>query len=153
MRALVQTGYAFRRRLLGWLRVRTRGVKVMLYDRDGRLLLIRNGYGDRDVFLLPGGGMKRHETPEAAAFREVREELNISVADLELVGAYKSSAEGKRDTIYLFRATALGTPEADSFEVEEARFVALDALPERVSPATIRRIREAKGELPTDGRW
>jgi ADP-ribose pyrophosphatase YjhB (NUDIX family) len=153
MRALIQIAYAVRRRLLGLFRVRTRGVKVMLFNADGELLLIRNSYGDRSLFLLPGGGIGRKEEPEAAAAREIREELNIDARDLTLVATYESNAEGKRDTIHLFKATAHGAATPDHTEIEEARFFPVHALPEKVSPATRRRIAEIRGERPIEGRW
>jgi ADP-ribose pyrophosphatase YjhB (NUDIX family) len=153
MRALIQISYAVRRRLLGLFRVRTRGVKVMLFNPDGELLLIRNSYGDRSLFVLPGGGIGRKEEPRAAAAREIREELNIDTHDLALITTYESNTEGKRDTIHLFKATAIDLATPDGTEVEEARFFPLHALPEKVSPATRRRIAEIRGERPIEGRW
>lgn len=125
----------------------------MLWNGRGELLLIRNSYGHRDVWVLPGGGIGRRESPKEVAVREIREELGIAIADLELVASYKSSSEGKRDTVHLFTATALGSRAADSIEVEEARFFARDALPNNVSPATVRRIHEIRCEQPIDDRW
>lgn len=153
MRLLIQMAYAARRRLLGWLRLRTRGVKVMLFNPEGRLLLIRNSYGDRGLFVLPGGGIGRAETPQAAAAREIREELDMEARDLALIGVYESRAEGKRDTIHLFRALADSAPNSDGVEVEEARFFPLSALPEKTSAATLRRVAEIRGERPIDGGW
>ena len=46
MNWLLQLGWALWRRVIGVLRLRTRGVKVMLFNGEGELLLIRNGYGD-----------------------------------------------------------------------------------------------------------
>ena len=153
MRVMIQLAYQVRRRLLAVFRVRTTGVKVMLFNHAGELLLIRNGYGDSDLFLLPGGGVSGRESPAAAAVREVREELGLSVRDVEPVWTFESGAEGKRDTIHLFKATVDELPQTDGVEVIEARFFPLDALPDRVSPATLRRIAEMNGERPVDGRW
>lgn len=63
MRAMIQLAYQVRRWLLALFRVRTTGVKVMLFNPAGQLLLIRNGYGESDLFLLPGGGVSRRESP------------------------------------------------------------------------------------------
>lgn len=153
MRALIQAAYAVRRRVVGLLRIRTRGVKVMLFNEQGELLLIRNSYGNRELFVLPGGGIGRREAPEAAAAREVREELGIAVREIALAGIYATDAEGKRDTIHLYRGIADGAPSPVSIEVDEARFVRLDALPATVSPATRRRIDELRGNRSIDDRW
>lgn len=153
MRAIVQIAYQLRRLVLGVLRIRTTGVKVMVFNRAGELLLIRNGYGDSSQFLLPGGGVSRGESPAAAAIREVREELGLRLPHVDPVWTYESNAEGKRDTIHLFRGEADATPEVDKTEVIEARFFALDALPEGVSPATRRRIAEVRGERPFAKSW
>jgi ADP-ribose pyrophosphatase YjhB (NUDIX family) len=153
MRAVLQLAYQFRRWLLALFRVRTTGVKVMLFNRKGELLLIRNGYGARTAYLLPGGGVSRRESPAAAAIREVREELGVEVRELNAVWTYQTSGEGKRDTIHLFRAIADASPTVDGVEVVEAAFFPMEALPDGVSPATMRRIAEARGERPIDGSW
>ena len=84
-RRLVNLGYAVHRRLLRWTRWPTRGVKVMAFDAQGRLLLVRHGYGRSDLWMLPGGGVGRREMPEAAARRELMEEVGCRVGALALV--------------------------------------------------------------------
>jgi ADP-ribose pyrophosphatase YjhB (NUDIX family) len=150
---LFRVAYAVQKKLWRLLRPRTRGVKVMLFDRAGQLLLIRNSYGNRGLWLLPGGGIRSWETPERAAIREVREELGCEIADVRSAGEFASSAEGKRDTVHLFEARCIGEPKADAGEVAEAGFFAPDALPEDVSPATQRRIAERLGRRVADGQW
>ena len=154
MNLAMQLLYAVHRTLSRTLRWQTRGVKVMIFNPAGELLLIRNSYGPRRrEFVLPGGGIKRSETPEAAALREVREEVGVEAERLALRATYFSAAEGKRDTIHLFTAHSGATPEADGLEVEEARFFALDRLPDNVSAATMRRIAEYRGERAVEPRW
>ena len=153
MRAILQSAFALRRALFALLRLKTTGVKVMLFNDAQELLLIRNGYGDSNVFLLPGGGVSRGESPQAAAIREVREELGVSIEDVEPFWTYESGAEGKRDTIHVFKAKTRDRVQIDDREVLEARFFALNALPEGVSAATRRRIAEVRQERPIDGRW
>ena len=60
-------------------------------------------------------------------------------------------SEGKRDTVYLFEASVVGTPRPDGGEVLEVRFFDLDELPTTVSPATLRRLAELRKERGT--RW
>lgn len=145
----------YRLQRLAWqhLRPRTRGVKVMLFDAGGRILLIRNAYGRSDLFVLPGGGVRPWERLERAAAREIREELGCGVDRLTLVSVHASIAEGKRDTIHLFTGLAVGEPVADGVELAEAAFFPLDALPEATSPATQRRIAEWLEKRAVDGSW
>lgn len=153
MNPLLQIAHHVRRAVYRLLGVQTNGVKVMLFDGEGRLLLVRNSYGKTQQHLLPGGGVKRHEAPMAAAAREVREEVGVEAAELTLFAIYVSELEGRRDTIHLFTARTRGKAEADGVEVSEARFFALDALPETVSAATARRIAEYRREQPVAPRW
>ena len=153
MPALIQLVFRLRALVLGALRLRTRGVKVMLSNDAGELLLVRHAYVNRDLFLLPGGGIGRRETPQAAAAREIQEELGIGISRLVLVSTHISVGEGRNDTVYLFNAKAEGEPAPDGVELIEARFFALDKLPGNVSPATLRRIAEHRGERDPDGRW
>ena len=153
MRWLLDPLYRLRRRLRRILRLQTRGVKVMLFNEQDELLLVRHTYGRTDLFLLPGGGVHRSEQPERAAAREVREELGCGVEGLSFVSRHVSSFEGRRDTIHLYRARIAGTVRADGIEVAEARFFALDALPPSTSPATLRRIEEHRGRRSPDGSW
>ena len=153
MHALMQAAYLIRRRFLALLRIRTQGVKIMLFNDAGEALLIRNTYGNRELFVLPGGGVGRSEAAATAAAREVREEVGVEVTELELFATYESSAEGKRDTIHLFKANAESEITFDPIELEEARFFALEDAASRGSPATRRRIEEMLGKRPIDGRW
>ena len=135
------------------LRVQTRGVKVMAFNPAGELLLIRNTYGHSHLFMLPGGGIERRESPADAAARELEEETGIRVERLEARSIHQSRAEGRRDTIHLFIARANDAPKPCGVEVAEARFFALDALPDNVSAATLRRIAEYRGERPVGESW
>jgi ADP-ribose pyrophosphatase YjhB (NUDIX family) len=123
----------------------------MVFNDRGELLLVRNSYGPSHLFVLPGGGIGRGEDPAAAAAREVKEETGLEMRALELVAVYVSAAEGKRDSIHLFRGRADGVPRPDGVEVDEAAFFPLDALPEATSAATRRRVAEL--DSPRGGGW
>ena len=86
MRPLLQLLWHLKRaflRVTGW---KTRGVKVMLFNPVGELLLIRNTYGRSHLLVLPGGGIHRGERPEQAAAREVREEAGVECEGLTFRG-------------------------------------------------------------------
>ena len=128
-------------------------MKVMLFNEQGELVLIRNSYGRSDLFVLPGGGIRPFEAPEQAARREIREELGIEIDDVRLRSTHISTSEGKRDAIYLYEAVTAQCPVVDDFEVEEARFFPVAKPPAQISPATMRRLAEYRGEVQPDERW
>lgn len=153
MSRALDLAYRLQRQVWQLFRPRTRGVKVMLFNDRGEILLIRNNYGRSDQFVLPGGGVRPWETPSAAARREVQEELGCDAHDLRPMSTHWSDAEGKRDTIFLFSAIAAASARPDGIEVAEASFFALGQLPPNVSPATLRRIAEHSGDQSMDGPW
>jgi len=110
-------------------RPRTRGVKCVV-EHAGTWLLIRNTYGHK-YWTLPGGGVKRRESPADAARREVREEVGIALRDVEPLGEYFSTRHYSKDTVYCFRARVENTDhQIDGKEILEARWFAPDAIPE-----------------------
>lgn len=121
-------------RTLYWFvfRPRTQGVKVIVLRGD-EVLLIKNAYG-KAVWTLPGGGIGRQESPEAAALREVAEEVGMTVSGLRKLGESVSTKEYKRDTIHCFVAEAgQGDLRIDRAEVQEARWFQKGHLPADLS--------------------
>jgi NADH pyrophosphatase NudC (nudix superfamily) len=57
-------------------------------DRDGLVLLARNAAWSGRMFALITGFMEAGETPEEGIAREVKEETNLDVDALKLVGVY-----------------------------------------------------------------
>lgn len=145
--------HRLRHRLLGAIGLPTSGVKVMLFDEAGALVLVRHSYGRTDLFLLPGGGIRPFERPAAAAAREISEELGCGCVDLAPVSVHLSTYEGRPDRVHLFRARASGPVRADGREILEARAFPLDRLPANLSPATARRIDEHRGLRPVSEAW
>jgi ADP-ribose pyrophosphatase YjhB (NUDIX family) len=153
VRSLLDLAYRLQKRLWRLLRPKTRGVKIMLLNDTGEILLIRNNYGRTHQFVLPGGGVRPWETPEKAASREVREELGCDARELQPVSTHFTAAEGKRDTVHVFRARLSDEPKPDNFEVLEARFFPPAKLPKDVSPATRRRVEELLGKRDVTPDW
>jgi len=121
----------------------------------GRIALVRHTYMDH--WYLPGGGVKKGESIDAALFREMAEEVGVTDARIERVlGVYHSRREGKDDHIVIFVAQAGSSTElrrTDLAEIEEAGWFAPDALPASLSPATARRIAEYHEGVTGLGVW
>jgi len=126
------------------VRPRTAGAHCLI-EHDGAFLLIRNSYGLR-LWTLPGGGIRHGETPAEAVTREVREEVGISLAHVESLGSYVSTAEFKTDTVYCFYGSVPNDAYTiDNGEVVQAEWFPADALPEArtlVAENTVRMLRE-----------
>ncbi len=70
-------------------------VDCVVFDGEGRLLLIRRGKEPfKGQFALPGGFVDAGETVEIAALRELREETGVVGTIERLVGVY---SDPKRD--------------------------------------------------------
>lgn len=97
---------------------KTRGVKVVLVYKD-QFLLVKHSYGFRHTF--PGGGIKKRETPEDAAKREIKEELGIVLNEVVFAESFISTQFGKSDEIFVYRASLLDNKFViDNIEIEEA---------------------------------
>lgn len=69
-------------------------VKVIIKSDQGRVLLAKPDY--KKSWQLPGGGVDDNESPEQAAVREVKEELNLDISQdsLQIKGTiYKADEE------------------------------------------------------------
>jgi 8-oxo-dGTP diphosphatase len=105
--ATIRLGYRWAYRVLRvWWYVRrphTHGSAVALWHQ-GTILLVRTSY--RDCYSLPGGFVRRGESPEQAARRELREELGIELPTETLRHAWHGTIrfESRQDTIDIWEA-------------------------------------------------
>ncbi len=108
---------------------------------DGRVLVIRNSY--KRVFSLPAGGVNKGETFQAAAMRELREEVGIVVEEDRLVrfNEYVCLEEFKHDTTVIFELHLHSEPAIaiDQREVVEAKFLSLEDAAALPLSETVRR--------------
>jgi len=115
------------------VRPKTSGVRCVILH-EGKVLLIKHAYAS-SLLTVPGGGMKKHESPEEAIRSEVAEEVGLVIADVTSVGTVRNDKEYKRDTIYVFSAFVLSPIlHIDSVEIAEAGWYSLSDLPDTVSP-------------------
>lgn len=146
--------YPYARFCWKWFRPTTRGVRAVL-ERDGEVLLVR--HAARDHWSLPGGGVRKTEDGYRGLLRELNEELGIvpeRISNRRLLGTYQNNREGKIDAVEIFVLACKGGEFVQGYELDDAQWFPLDALPETVSPATLRRICEYQsGERGIVGEW
>ncbi len=108
----------------------TVGVRGLIWNEAGELLLVQHSYGDRKWFP-PGGGHRGQESPEETLVREIREETGLSVRIQTLVGVYLYTGHYKRDHIYVFSCLIdEGAPRLVGGEIAAVRWFSPDALPD-----------------------
>jgi len=125
-RAFYRIAYILMRVFCFVFRPQTRGVVIAICHKD-RVLIIKNSYYHQ--FALPGGYVKRHETPRAAAVRELQEEVGLKIAPkrLRLIHQFKAQVQHKREILTFFEADFSTRPliRPDNREVVWAAFVPL----------------------------
>jgi 8-oxo-dGTP pyrophosphatase MutT (NUDIX family) len=139
-----------------WLVLRglTLGVRGVVLDAEGRVLLIRHGYVPGWNF--PGGGVEAGETTLEALERELLEEANVTLtAEPVLHGIFHQPQFSRRDhvLVYVARAYTWAGAHKPNREIAECAFFPLNALPDDMSPGARRRLREILGSTPTAANW
>lgn len=117
------------RELVGTRRILLPGVRAIVVDADGEVLLQRRA--DVELWGLPGGSVELGETVVEAMRREVFEETSLTVVDFEPMGLYSGPSQQLEypngDRIQCFSVGFIvrrweGTPRADGVEGREVRF-------------------------------
>jgi ADP-ribose pyrophosphatase YjhB (NUDIX family) len=111
------------------------GARVLIIHptEKGKVLLVRHSYGNTALWNIPGGGYNpKKETAATAATREVLEELGVKVIDLQELGEYNTSGEGKKDTVIMFSCTLEDTGGIRlNPEISQLSWVDIQTIPDR----------------------
>jgi len=107
---------------------------AVVIPRGNEILLVRHVKGDRQYWLVPGGGLDWGETIEDCAKREIMEETNLDIKLIKLL--FISESVSKEYERHLINLTFLGkilNPDEeikvlDDERVKEARFVPVEDL-------------------------
>lgn len=160
MQQIVRTFWIFLRPLyrlyVRIFRPLTLGVRAIVLDDEGRVLLVRHSYVDG--WYLPGGGVERGETALSAVTRELDEEAGILLKEdqrFEQIGFLANFREFKSDhvVLYLVRPTQYEAVARTSFEIAEYGFYAIDALPDETTRGTRARLAEFRNGEPAPVMW
>jgi ADP-ribose pyrophosphatase len=103
-------------------------VAVLALQDDGRIVLVRQyRYPvDQAVWELPAGRLDEGETPEAAAQRELREEIGQRARDLRKIAFFYTTPGFCDEAMHVFRATGL---EASPAKGDEDERIEVQAFP------------------------
>lgn len=115
------------------------GVRVVIPDMERkRILMVRQHHEDRDIWMVPGGGIEAGENSIEAAVREAKEETGL---DIDVVGVAwhieeVSPERGQRFVNYMLGEVkggelALGTdPEFDDAHqvLREVKFMSREEI-------------------------
>jgi ADP-ribose pyrophosphatase YjhB (NUDIX family) len=138
-----------------WWRLRrpmTLGVRAVVSDEAGRILLVRHSYAAG--WHLPGGGVEHGETAEYAALREAAEEGGVAAERAELIGLFANHGNFPNDHIAVYRiADWQPCPRRNDSEISERGFFARDALPAETTAGTRRRLAEMFDGAPQSANW
>lgn len=146
-----------RRLLHFWFLIRrpmTLGVRVLVQDETGAVLLVRHTYVRGWYF--PGGGVEPGDTMQKTARKEVYEETGIELnGDLELMGVFHNLTASKRDHVTFYRCHQWDRKQefSPNREIAEIGFFKLDDLPDGITPSTWRRLQEVYFDEEMSDHW
>ena len=138
-----------------------RGVRVVVVDPHGTVLLVRHRAGPH-AWVIPGGGIDAGEAGHVAASREIFEEsgLVVTITANDLYGRFTEAHPHHPCTTDVYAITLaqvlIPQPSPWSLEIAAARFVPtaqLTSLDDTVEPGCLRRITEVCAAQPAATRW
>jgi 8-oxo-dGTP pyrophosphatase MutT (NUDIX family) len=135
------------------LRGLTLGVRGLVIDQAGRVLLIQHTY--TPGWHMPGGGVERGETIEQALARELIEEAGIEmIGRPRLLSIHSNHVIFPGDHVLVYRVDHWRAVNATSKgEIYAVEWFTPDALPEDITKGTRRRIAEALEAAESDPLW
>jgi ADP-ribose pyrophosphatase YjhB (NUDIX family) len=132
----------------------TLGAQGIVFDAEGRVLLVRHGY--RPGWHFPGGGIEWGETAEDAVVRELFEEAGIVIQGRpQFYGLFAAHQIVPNDHIAVFIVREWERPviPRPNREILESRFFHPDEVPDNMAQGAARRLREILSGAPPDPRW
>ncbi len=100
---------------------------AVIFNDDGKVLLLKHLFRAGSGWGLPGGFLKRGEQPREALRRELQEEIGLEIEQVEIFWA--RSFKRPRQVEILFSGNAIGQAHPQSIEVERAVWFSPDSLP------------------------
>mgnify|MGYP001496438931 CR=1 FL=1 len=70
--------------------------------KEGKILLIHRIKNGKQYFVFPGGGVEKGERTEETVMREVKEELNLDVLNIEKL-LFQIKNQGRKELYFLIK--------------------------------------------------
>ena len=101
---------------------------AIVVDEQRRVLILRHRFRPGTGWGLPGGFIEAGEQPDEGVRRELREEVGLELAGVEVVAtrAFKKP----RQIEIVFRCRPKGNALPQSIEIRRASWFSIDSLPE-----------------------
>lgn len=131
----------------------TLGARAVVFDGEGRVLLIEHSY--TPGWHLPGGGVERGESVELAIIRELEEEAGIRPEGRPLlVSLHDNVRSFPGDHVLLYRVDAwVEVPATSRGEILRREWFDPRDLPPAVTAGTRRRLAEVLDGTAPDLFW
>jgi len=132
----------------------TLGAQGAVFDKEGRVLLVRHGY--RPGWHFPGGGIEWGETAETAVARELKEEAGVIIKGRpKLHGLFANFGVLPSDHVALFVVPEWDRPSIPppNYEIAESRFFARHEIPADAARGTERRLAEIFDGAAIEPHW
>ena len=133
-------------------RAMTLGVRGIVRDGDGGILLVRHSY--TPGWHLPGGGVERGETMKYALHRELQEEGGVELLGEPRLHGIFANRNFSGDHVAVFVVSEWrGVAHSHGREITDCGFFPLDALPDDVTEGTKLRLAEVFSGVPVSEYW
>lgn len=116
-------------------------VVAALVEHEGQFILARNAQWPRRIFSVITGFLEKHESPEQAVIREVKEELNLEGAVTRFIGHYPFAEQNQLILAYAVQASGTLQTNHELAEIKRlslAELKAYDFTPLYITTAIIR---------------
>ena len=114
------------------------GVFAIVTNKQERVLLCHRR--DYDLWNLPGGGLKKNESPWDGVIREVKEETGLSVKVNKLIGVYSKTE--KEEIVFSFECQIVSGDITLSDEADRIEYFSVKDLPNNTVPKQVERIKD-----------
>jgi len=132
--------------------ISTLGARAIIINQNNQVLLVKHTY--QPHWYIPGGGVKRGESTQAAILRELKEEVGLTILEEPLLfGIYHHLYLKVNDYPVVYVVKKFSLTETSSPEIEESGWFDYFALPEMTSPGTQRRLTEYFTNQPPSEAW